>query len=123
MILAVLPLCGFLLSGCGGNSSGAAYGSPALLAPSSLAGHTLIFVDPNQTQFSTTYVFATGTYTSPSGDSGTYTYQVASSNANQATVNIVSAFVPAITDTLTFTSGTGGTFVNQVAASGTFTMQ
>ncbi len=123
MILALLPLCGLLLGGCGGNSGGAVYGLPSQLAPTSLAGHTLNFVDPNQSQFTTTYVFATGTYTSPSGDSGTYTYQVSSSNTNQATVNIVSAFVPAITDTLTFTSGTGGTFVNQVAASGTFTMQ
>ena len=124
MVIALFPLCSALLVGCGGGGGGAApvYG-PIDLAPSSLQGHTLTFTDPDQSQFTTVYVFSATTYTSPSGDSGTYTYTQSATTNNQGTVNIVSAFSPALTYTLKYTSSTGGTYVNQVSATGTFTMQ
>jgi hypothetical protein len=122
-LFVIFPLCGALLAGCGGGSSPPVSYPVIDLAPGSLSGHTLTFTDPDQPQFTTTYVFSASTYTSPSGDSGTYTYVQSVTTNNQGTVNIVSAFSPALTYTLKYTASTGGTYVNQVSATGTFTMQ
>jgi hypothetical protein len=125
-LLAALLLSGFAVTaaGCGGGGgSSPAPVAPNNLAPSSISGHTLTFVDPDQSQFTTAYVFSSATYTSPNGDSGSYTYAPVTSTTTQATLKLVSTFSPALTYNLTFTSSSGGTYVNQVSKSGTFTIQ
>jgi hypothetical protein len=123
VLFLVIPVAG-ILAGCSGSGSAAVTVTQVTnLSPSSLNGHTITFTDPDQSQFTTVYVFSTSTYTSPSGDSGTYTYTQSLTALNQGTVNLVSAFSPALTYNLTYTSTTAGTYVNQVSATGTFTMQ
>jgi len=125
-LFAALFVSGFGLAatGCGGGSSPAP--APAVsnnLAPNSISGHTMVFVDPEQSQFSTTFVFTGGNYTSPSGDSGSFTYVPVTGTTTQATLKIVSSFSPALTYNLTFTSASGGTYINQTSQTGTFTYQ
>jgi hypothetical protein len=115
--LAALPGCG------GGGTNYPASAATTNLAPQVIAGHTFIFTDPHQSQVTTTYVFSITTYTSPSGDSGTYTYLQSATTQNQGTVHIVSSFSPALTYTLTYTTYLSGTYVDQVGNTGPFTMQ
>jgi hypothetical protein len=116
-----LGCLGIFFSGCGGGSSSQ---PPAPnLAPSSISGKTITVVDPDQSQFTTAYVFTAANYTSPSGDSGSYTYVTVTNTTTQATLKIASSFSPALTYNLTFTSSSGGTYVNQVGKSSTFTIQ
>jgi hypothetical protein len=128
-IAAVCALCcaAAVLSGCGGGGGGGAATPPVTpqtnWAPVSLNGDSLTFTDPDQSQFTTKYVFSSGTYASPSGDSGTYTYTQTASVLNKGTLNLISSFSPALTYYLTYTSATGGTYVNQLNETGTFTMQ
>jgi hypothetical protein len=116
-----------LLAGCGGGNSGSPAGiggvTPNNYAPLAISGRTFTFTDPDQPQFTTVYVFSVTTYTSPSGDSGTYTYSQTSGVLNQGVVHIVSSFSPALTDTMTFTSYSAGTYVDTVGKTSTFTMQ
>jgi hypothetical protein len=112
-----------LTAGCGGGGGTATPVAPTNFAPVSLDSHTLIFTDPDQSQFTTTDVFSQSTYASPSGDSGSYTYSQTAGVLNKAMLNLVSSFSPALTYNLTYTSPSGGTYVNQSSETGTFTMQ
>jgi hypothetical protein len=114
------------LAGCGGGGGGGSAPPvvpPTNWAPLSLNGHSLTFTDPDQSQFTTKYVFSSGTYASPSGDSGTYTYTQTANVLNKGTLNLISSFSPAETYYLTYTSASGGTYVNQLNETSTFTMQ
>ena len=122
LLAAGLALAG--LTGCGGSTSQGGGTSPVYnLAPASISGRTLTFTDPDQAQFQTVYVFQAATYTSPNGDSGTYTYQQTPGVINQASLHLVSSFSPALTYTLTFNNYNGGNYVDQVGKTGPFTMQ
>lgn len=113
-LTAVLALC----AGCGGGGGG----TPDL-APANVTSRTLVVADPNLPGVSTTFVFAATAYTSPGGDSGTYTYAKIPNTTTQATLAVNSSFQPARSYTLTFTSAGGGTYVDQLAHSSTFTIQ
>jgi len=125
LLAAGLALVG--LTGCGGGGGGVPQGGNTAqvnnLAPTSISGRTLTFTDPDQSQFQTVYVFQTSGYTSPNGDSGTYTYQQTPSVVNQASLHLNSSFSPPLTYTLTFNNFNGGNYVDQVGKTGPFTMQ
>lgn len=125
--VSALSCLAVFLAGCGGGGGGGGTTPPVVpplnWAPVSLNGHSLTFTDPDQSQFTTKYVFSSGTYASPSGDSGTYTYSQTANVLNKGTLNLISSFSPAQTYYLTYTSASGGTYVNQLNESSTFTMQ
>jgi hypothetical protein len=91
------------------------------LAPASISGKTFKIADPDQPEIRRSFVFEAATYTSPSGDSGSYTYAKTAGTTTQARLQITSAFSAALTYQLTFTSTTGGTYVDQSTKTGTFT--
>jgi hypothetical protein len=93
------------------------------LAPSTIEGRTLVFTDPDQPTVKNTYSFTATTFSSPGGDSGSYTYAKIANTTTQARLQLSSVFVPARTYQLTFTSSSGGTYVDQVGKSSTFTIQ
>lgn len=116
-----------LVAACGGGGGGGTPPSPPPvvpdLAPASIANRTIILVDPDQPTIKSTYVFGASTYTSPGGDSGSYSYGKVAGTTTQAQLQIASTFNPARTYTLTFTSSAGGTYVDQIGKSGTFQIQ
>lgn len=125
--LLLFTVFALVFGGCGGGGGG---GSPVItppavpdLAPASIFGKTLVFVDPDQPSVKTTYAFSASTYSTPTGDSGSYSYAKVANTTTQATLQLVSSFVPARSYQLTFTSSNGGTYVDQVGKSGTFTIQ
>lgn len=124
-LLMVFALC---FAACGGGGGGG--GSPVVtpppvpdLAPATVEGRTLVFTDPDQPTVKTTYAFTATTFSSPGGDSGSFTYAKVANTTTQAKLQIASVFVPARSYQLTFTSSSGGTYVDQVGKSGTFTIQ
>ncbi|QYM78926.1 hypothetical protein K0B96_16725 [Horticoccus luteus] len=128
---ALLPLAFVLtmfVAACGGGGGGG--GTPPTppppvpdLAPASIANHTIVIADPDQPTVTSTYAFSASTYTSPGGDSGTYSYGKVAGTTTQAQLQIASTFNPVRTYTLTFTSSAGGTYVDQVGKHGTFQYQ
>ena len=115
------------VGGCGGGGGSAApapvYPPTPTFALTTLNNHWLDFTDPDQASVVTRYAFAGTTYTSPSGDSGTYTYTLVNNGVtNQATLQIVSSFQPAVTFNVTFTTTTTGTYTDSVGKSSTFTV-
>ena len=125
--LLLFTVFALVLTGCGGGGGGGSPPSPPPpvpdLAPASIVGKTIVFIDPDQPSVKTTYVFSASTYSTPSGDSGSYTYAKVANTTTKATLQIVSAFVPARSYQLTFTSSSGGTYVDQVGKSSTFAIQ
>lgn len=83
----------------------------------------MVFTDPDQSQVTTTYKFDTTTYSSPSGDSGNYTWSKTSGTTTQGTLQLVSVFTSTKTYKLTYTTSTGGTYVDQSNKTGNFTYQ
>lgn len=115
------------LAGCGGGGGGGGSTTPPVtvadLAPSSITNHTLTFADPDQPSVKMSYTFDGSTYTSPSGDSGSYTYSKTSGSTTKAQLQLSSSFSQMLTYQLTFTTASGGTYTDQSAKSGTFTYQ
>ena len=93
------------------------------LAPATIISKTIVITDPDQPQIRNTYTFDVSTYTSPSGDSGAYTYSKVTGSTVAARLQLVSQFAPVLNYTLTYTSSAGGTYVDQSGKSGTFTIQ
>ena len=110
-----------LAGGCGGGGGSPAPVSTPNLAPSSVSGHSMMFTDPDQPQITTTYTFTASAYTSPTGDSGSYTYSTVAGTTNQASLQVVSVFSTTASYSLTFTSYTGGTYRDALGKSGNFT--
>jgi hypothetical protein len=107
-----------LFAACGGGGS-----TPSTdLAPVSIASRTIVVQDPTQSAVTTTYTFTTSNYTSPTGDTGTYTYAKIGGTTTQATLHVNSSVTVPLTYVLTFTSTSGGTYVDQSSASSTFTI-
>jgi hypothetical protein len=113
--------------GGGGGSGGGGGGAPAPnvpdLAPASIITRSMTITDPDQSAIRTTYTFDVSTYTSPSGDSGAYSYTKTTGSTTQARLQLVSQFAPVLNYNLTFTSSNGGTYVDQSGKSGPFTLQ
>jgi len=122
-LLAVL-FSTLAFSGCGGG--GGTTPTPPVtpdLAPSSISSHQIVITDPDQSQVTTTYKFDTTTYSTPTGDSGNYTWTKTSGSTTQGTLQLLSVFTSTKTYKLTFTTSTGGTYVDQSNKSGNFTYQ
>lgn len=127
---AFLPfalLIAMFVAACGGGGGGSSPPPPLPvvpdLAPSTIANRTIILTDPDQPTIKSTYVFGASTYTSPGGDSGSYSYSKVAGTTTQAQLQIASTFNPVRTYTLTFTSSSGGTYVDQIGKSATFQIQ
>lgn len=117
-ILAMIAMIGMtvLTSGCGGGGGGSNN-----LAPSSLDGKTLTFQDPDIPANRTSYSFTGANYSSPGGDSGTFTY-ARSATVHQATLQLNSVAATTLHYQLTFTSHSGGTYLDtDTAKTSTFT--
>lgn len=114
------------LTACGGGGGGGGSTPPVTtpdLAPSSISNHTMTFADPDQPSVKMSYTFDGTTYTSPSGDSGSFTYAKTSGTTTKAGLQLASSFSQTLTYQLTFTSAAGGTYTDQNAKSGSFTYQ
>lgn len=115
------------LTACGGGGGGGSSPPPPVtvpdLAPSSITNHTLTFADPDQATVKMSYTFDGTNYTSPSGDSGSYTYGKTSGTTTKAQLKLVSVFSQTLTYDMTFTSSAGGSYTDQNAKTGTFTYQ
>lgn len=127
LIPAFLALAALqFVTGCGGGGGGGS-SAPVIpvpdLAPSSIINRTITITDPDQAQVQTKYTFDISTYTSPSGDSGSYSYNKVSGSTTQARLQLVSLFAPVLNYQLTFTSSAGGTYIDQSSKSGSFTIQ
>lgn len=111
--------------GGGGTSSGG--GTPVVpvpdLAPASIITKTIVITDPDQSTLKFTYTFDVSTYTSPSGDSGAYTWTKVTGSTTQTRLQLVSQFAPVLNYTMNFTSSAGGTYSDQSGKTGTFTIQ
>ncbi len=83
----------------------------------------MVFTDPDQSQITTTCKFDTTTYSTPTGDSGNYSWAKTAGTTTQGTLQLMSVFAPAKTYKLTFTSSTGGTYVDQSNKTANFTYQ
>ena len=116
----------FLLAACGGGGGGSGGGAPSAgpqLAPSSIAGRTLTFVDPDTPAVTQAFSYSSTTYTSAGGDAGSYTYGKTGGTSDQARLQMVSSFSATLTYQLTFTSTLGGTYIDlNTSKTSTFTI-
>ena len=125
-LIGIVSLCG-----CGGGGGGGATPTqvnPAAdpnLAPAVLTGLTLTFQDPDITSLQTSYTFTASDFTTPRGDSGSYTYSrvLPVLPINQATLQLNSSFATVLHYDLTFTSKSTGTyFDSSTSKTSTFTV-
>lgn len=104
----ICSLVAFSLAGCGGGGGS----KDRNLAPASLNGKQLTFVDTDiNPNVSTSYSYTTTTFQEVGGaDTGAYSYS-RNSTVNKANLQMVSVGAP-INYELTFTSSSGGTYID-----------